>query len=36
MDFTDLVVDPGIIEDPLGGRGFTGVDMSHDPDITDF
>jgi hypothetical protein len=33
MNFTDLVVDPRVIEDPLGGGGLTGIDVGHDADI---
>ncbi len=35
VDLTDLVVDPGVEEDPLGGRGLARVDMGHDPDVAD-
>src|SRR5262249_46208725 len=28
-----LVAFTGVVEDPLGGRGFTGVDMRHNPDV---
>jgi hypothetical protein len=33
MDLTDLVVDPRVVEDPLGGRRLTGIDVSHDADV---
>jgi len=33
MDFTDLVRDAGIIEDALGGRGLTGINVGHDADV---
>ncbi|CAB5055785.1 unannotated protein [freshwater metagenome] len=33
MDFTDLVVNTGVKKDALSGRGFTRVDVSHDPNI---
>src|SRR5207248_236099 len=33
MDFPDLIVDAGIIEDALGGRGLAGIDVGHDADI---
>jgi hypothetical protein len=35
MDLTDLVVDAGVEQDSLSGRGFARVDMRHDPDISD-
>jgi hypothetical protein len=35
MDFTDLVIDAGVEKDSLSCRGFTRVDMSHDPDVPD-
>ena len=35
MDLTDLVVDSGVEQDALGGRGFARVDMRHDPDVAD-
>ena len=35
VDLTDLVVDAGVEQDPLGGRGFARVDMRHDPDVAD-
>ena len=33
MGFTDLAVDAGVVEDTLGGRGFTGVNVGHDADV---
>jgi hypothetical protein len=33
MHFTDLIVDAGVVEDPLRSRGLTGIDVSHDTDI---
>src|SRR5690606_31747921 len=33
VDFTDLVVTPGVIEDSLGKRCLARVNVSHDPDI---
>ena len=33
VHFADLVVDPGVIEDALGGRGLPGVDVRGDPDV---
>src|SRR3954451_1659534 len=35
MALTDLVVDAGVEQDALGGRGFARVDMRHDPDVAD-
>ncbi|OLL97651.1 hypothetical protein Ae406Ps2_4633c [Pseudonocardia sp. Ae406_Ps2] len=35
MDLTDLVVDPGVEQDPLGGGRLTGVDVGHDADVAD-
>ena len=35
VDFTDLVVDAGVVEDPLGGRRLARVDVGHDPDVPD-
>ena len=32
---TDLVVDPGVEQDPLGGRRLAGIDVSHDADVAD-
>ena len=34
MDLTDLMVDTGVVEDTLGRRRFTGVDMSHDTNVS--
>jgi hypothetical protein len=33
VDLADLVVDPGVIQDPLGRRGLARVDVGHDPDV---
>ena len=33
VNFTDLVVLAGVIEDPLGCGGLARVDMGHDADI---
>ena len=35
MNLTHLIGYPGIIEDPFGGRGFSGIDMGHNPYIPD-
>jgi hypothetical protein len=35
VDLADLVVDPGVEQDPLGGRGLAGVDVRHDADVPD-
>jgi hypothetical protein len=34
--FADLVIDPSVIKNPLGGGGFTRIDVRHDPDIAGF
>src|SRR5437667_413775 len=34
MDLADFIRTPGVVEDPLGGRGLTGVDMRHDADVS--
>ena len=34
MDFADLVRPPRVIQDAFRGRGFTGIDMSSDADIS--
>ena len=34
MHFTDFVVNTGVEQDTLGGRGLTGVDVSTDTDVT--
>ena len=34
MNLANLVVNPGIIQDPLGRGGLPSVDVGHDPDIT--
>ena len=33
VDLADLVGAAGVVEDPLGRRRLTGVDVSHDPDV---
>ena len=33
VDFTDLVVDPGIVEHALGRRRLARVDVGHDADV---
>ncbi len=33
VDLAQLVVDAGVIEDPLGHRGLARVDVGHDPDV---
>jgi hypothetical protein len=33
MDFTDLVNLAGELENPLGSRGFTGVDVGENADV---
>ena len=35
VDLTDLVVDTGVEQDPLGRGGFARVDVRHDPDVAD-
>ena len=35
MHLTQPVVDPRVVEDPLGRRRLTGIDVSHDADISD-
>ena len=35
VDLTDLVVDAGVEEDPLGRRRLAGIDVSHDADVAD-
>src|SRR6201999_634665 len=34
MDFADLMRATGVIEDAFRSRGFTGIDVSHDADVT--
>ena len=34
VHLTDLPVDTGVEQDTFGGGGFTGVDVSHDTDVT--
>ncbi len=36
MHFADLVRAAGVIEDALGGGGFTGIDVGHDADVPHF
>src|SRR5207247_4790481 len=33
VDLAELVVHPGVIEDPLGGGRLPGVDVGGDPDV---
>jgi hypothetical protein len=33
MDFTNLVRNPGVEEDPLGRGRLPGIDVSHDADV---
>ncbi len=33
MDLTDLVVNAGVVEDPLSRGGLARVYMGHDPDV---
>ena len=33
MYLTELVRHPGVKQDALGGRGFTGIDVRHDADV---
>src|SRR4051812_13279101 len=35
VDLADLVVDAGVVEDPLGRRGLARVNVRHDPDVAD-
>src|SRR5580704_15448842 len=35
VDVAHFVGEAGVVEDPLGCRGFAGVDMGHDADIAD-
>ena len=35
VDFTDLVVHTRVVQDALGGRRLTGIDVSHDADVAD-
>ena len=34
MNFTDLMVNTGVVQDTLGGGGLTCVDVGHDTDVT--
>src|SRR5215510_14917742 len=36
MNFTDLVVNSGVVKDALRGRGFSGIDVRHDADVPCF
>jgi hypothetical protein len=36
VDFTDLVVDTGVIEDALGRGRLARIDVGHDPDVPSF
>jgi hypothetical protein len=36
MHLTDLVIDPGVIQDPLSGGCFAGIDVCHNADIARF
>jgi hypothetical protein len=36
MDLTDLVADPGVEEDPLGGGGLSSVNVRSDSDVPYF
>ena len=36
VNFADLVVLTGVVEDPLRGRGLAGIDVSHDADVSNF
>ncbi len=36
MNFTDLVSLAGVEQDTFRGRSFTGIDVSHDTDVSDF
>jgi hypothetical protein len=33
VDFTDLVGDPGVEQDPFRGRRLPGIDVRHDADV---
>src|SRR5690606_41437357 len=35
VGFADLVVDTGVVQDPLGRGGLARVDVGHDPDVAD-
>ena len=35
MGLADLVVLAGVVQDTFGGSGLTGIDVSHDADVTD-
>jgi hypothetical protein len=34
VHFTDFVSQTGVEQDTFGGSGFTGIDVSHDANIT--
>jgi hypothetical protein len=36
MHLTELVVDAGVVENPLRSGGLSGVDVRHDADISSF
>jgi hypothetical protein len=36
VDFTDLVGDPGVEQDPLRGRRLPGINVRHDADVASF
>jgi hypothetical protein len=36
MHFTDLVIDAGVIKNPFCRRGFAGINVGHDTDISGF
>jgi hypothetical protein len=33
MNFTDFMADTGVVQDPFGGGGFTGIDVCHNADV---
>jgi hypothetical protein len=33
MDFANLMGDPGVKKNPLGGCRFSSIDMRHDADV---
>jgi hypothetical protein len=35
MDFSHLVGFPAVIENPLGNRGFAGINMGNNADVAD-
>jgi hypothetical protein len=36
VDFTNLVRDPGVEQDPFRRRRLTGIDVRHDADVPRF